>query len=301
MASALREAVELRMRLRGFSPRTHESYIHALEELTQFYGLPLDALTCEEVQRFLDHLITVRKLAWATINVYFSAYRFLYEQVLGWPGKRFSIPPRGRSRTRPGVLSPEETRRLIEATSNLKHRALLSMVYGSGLRVAEVVNVQPVHVDRGRMMLKVCGKGHKERYTLLAAHTLGLLEQHWRCNHPQSYFFFGRERSRPMAIGTAQAIYYQALARSGVRNLGGIHVLRHCFASHALHNGHNIFDIKRWMGHTWLKTTGRYMHVVPGSLRKVVSPLDTLPTEPFVSPITGCAVISPLDTLHDEV
>jgi integrase/recombinase XerD len=276
MASVLREAVELRMRLRGFSPRTHESYIHALKELARFFMRPLDELECSQVQRFLDYLITERKLAHSTINVYFSAFRFLYEQILNWPKKRFTIPRRSRSQTRPGILSREETMRLIEAPPNLKHRALLSMVYGSGLRVSEVVNVMPVHVDRGRLMLKVTGKGNKQRYTILSEHTLALLGEHWRANQPESYFFFGRDKAQPMAVGTAQAIYYQALERSGVRKVGGIHVLRHCFASHALEDGHNVFSIKNWMGHSWLKTTGRYFHLVPGSTRKVISPLDML-------------------------
>jgi integrase/recombinase XerD len=274
--SALREAVCLQMRLRGFSPCTHESYLHAMEQLWAFYRRSLERLSCQEVQRFLDQIITVRKLAWATVNVYFSAYRFLYEQVLKRPPREFSIPPRGRSHTRPKILSREEVRKLITAPRSLKHRALLSMVYGSGLRVSEAVNVQPVHVDRGRMMLLVTGKGHKERYTLLAQHTLKLLEEHWRTNHPRSYFFFGRDKSQPMAVGTAQAIYYQAVQRAGVRRVGGIHTLRHCFASHALQAGHDIFAIKRWLGHTALVTTGRYMHVVPDAARKVVSPLDTL-------------------------
>lgn len=276
MASALREAVELRMRLRSFSPRTHESYIHALEELARFYMRPLEKLNCTQIQRFLDYLITERELAHSTINVYFSAFRFLYEQILNWPKKRFTIPRRSRSQKRPGILSREETMRLIEAPPNLKHRALLSMVYGSGLRVAEVIIVKPVHVDRGRKMLKVTGKGNKERYTVLSEHTLELLGQHWRANQPEDYFFFGRDKAQPMAIGTAQAIYYQALERSGVRKVGGIHVLRHCFASHALEDGHDVFEIKNWMGHSALKTTGRYFHLVPGSMRKIISPLDML-------------------------
>jgi len=132
--SPLREAVERQMRLRSFSPRTHESYIHALEELARFYWRPLDTLNCAEVQAFLDHLIRERKLAWATINVYFSACRFLYEQVLERPRKQFTIPPRGRSGTRPGVLSPAEVSRILAAPRNLKHRALLRMTFGSGLR-----------------------------------------------------------------------------------------------------------------------------------------------------------------------
>jgi integrase/recombinase XerD len=95
--SALREAVLLQMRLRGFAAKTVDAYIHAMEQLWAFYQRALERLSCEEVQRFLDEVITVRKLAWATVNVYFSAYRFLYEQVLKRSPREFSIPRRGRS------------------------------------------------------------------------------------------------------------------------------------------------------------------------------------------------------------
>jgi integrase/recombinase XerD len=277
--SALRKAVELEMRLRGLSPKTHQSYIHAMEELAKFYGLALETLVCAQVQGFLDHLITVRKLAWSTINVYFSAYRFLYTQVLRRTALEFSIPPRGRSGKRPSILSREEVMKLIESPPNVKHRALLSMVYGSGLRVSEVVKAHPIDVDRGRMMLKVSGKGHKERYTILSTHTMKLLEEHWRANWPESFFFSGRDTSAPLPICTAQSIYYAALKRSGVRKVGGIHTLRHCFASHALEDGHDIFCIKRWLGHSMLITTGGYIHTVPGTLRNIPSPADTFHRE----------------------
>ena len=277
MASALRESVELEMRLRGFSPRTHQSYIHALEELARRYRRPLDTLECAEVQAYLDHLISERKLAWATVNVYFSAYRFLYEQVLRRPAKAFRIPRRGRSGKRPGVLSPDEVARLVFSTPNLKHRALLATVCGSGLRVSEAVRVRPRHVDRGRMMLRVeNGKGHKDRYTILAARSLELLGDLWRACGPFEYFFHGRDKARPMSVGTAQAIYGQALERSGVRRVGGIHVLRHCFATFLMEQGVDVYAIKRWMGHRAIVTTGRYMHVRAERLRAIRSPLDTL-------------------------
>ena len=278
MASALRDAVELRMRLRGFSPRTHESYIHALEELARHYRQPLDTLTCNQVQLFLDQLIRERRLAWATVNVYFSACRFLYEQVLGWPRKRFSIPRRGRSGTQPGVLSPEEVDRLIRSPVQLKHRALLATTFASGLRVSEVVALKPVHIDRGRMMLHVQqGKGHKDRYTLLGGQSLDLLGDLWRAQGPFEYFFHGRDKAAPMSIGTAQAIYYRALERSGVRKVGGIHVLRHCFATFLMEAGVDIYAIRQWMGHRSINTTGRYMHVRAEHVRNIRSPIDRLP------------------------
>jgi len=278
--SALREAVLLEMRLRGFAAKTVDAYIHAMEQLWAFYRRSLEGLSCQEVQRFLDEVITVRKLAWATVNVYFSAYRFLYEQVLKRPVRAFSIPRRGRSGKRPGVLSREEVKRVIAAPRNLKHQALLAMTYGSGLRVSEAVRVRIADIDRGRMMLRVVqGKGHKDRYTVLSRQALTLLETLWHREHPEEFFFTGQDGIRPICVGTAQSIYYTALQRSGVRRVGGIHVLRHCFATHAMEAHVDIYTIKRWMGHRALVTTGRYMHVTAEHLAQVKSPLDTFPDE----------------------
>lgn len=277
MASELRDEVLLYMRLRGFSPRTVDSYIHAYEALARYYWKALDLLTCQQVQEFLDYLVTQRKLAWATINVYFSAYRLLYEQVLDWDRRQFSIPPRGRSGKRPGVLSPQEVLRILEAPKNIKHRALLAMTYGSGLRVSEVVRLRIGDIDSGRQMVRVeQGKGHKDRYTVLSVNALELLQEHRLVNRPTHYLFFGRDKNRPMSIGTAQSIYNQAVEKSGVRRVGGIHVLRHCFATHLMEAGADIYVIKRWMGHRSLVTTGRYMHVRREHLMSVVSPADTL-------------------------
>ena len=275
--SALREAVLLQMRLRGFAAKTVDAYIHAMEQLWVFYRRSLEGLSCEEVQRFLDEVITVRKLAWATVNVYFSAYRFLYTQVLKRPDHQFSIPRRGRSGKRPGVLNRQEVERLIATPRNVKHRALLGMAYGSGLRVSEVVRVKLADIDCGRMMLRVeQGKGHKDRYTVLSSRALQLLEELWRVCRPAEFFFTGQDGIRPICAGTAQAVYYAALRTSGVRRVGGIHVLRHCFATHAMENGVDIYTIRRWMGHTSLVTTGRYMHVTAEHLATIKSPLDTL-------------------------
>ena len=275
--SVLREAVLLQMRLRGFAAKTMEAYLHAMEQLWAFYRRSLERLSCEEVQRFLDEVITVRQLAWATVNVYFSAYRFLYEQVLKRSAVEFSIPPRGRSGKRPGVLNRQEIERLIETPRNVKHRALLGMTYGSGLRVSEVVRVKIADIDRGRMMLRVeQGKGHRDRYTVLSSRALALLEELWRRDRPAQFFFTGQDGLRPISDGTAQAVYYAALRISGVRRVGGIHVLRHCFATHAMEAGTDIYTIRRWMGHTSLVTTGRYMHVTAEHLATIKSPLDTL-------------------------
>ena len=132
-------------------------------------------------------------------------------------------------------------------------------------------------IDRGRMMLRVeQGKGHRDRYTVLSSRALKLLEDLWRRERPGTFFFTGRDSLHPICDGTAQAVYYAALRTSGVRRVGGIHVLRHCFATHAMEAGTDIYTIRRWMGHTSLVTTGRYMHVTAEHLATIKSPLDTL-------------------------
>jgi site-specific recombinase XerD len=265
------------MRVRQFSPRTEESYLHTISLLWAHYRRSPERLTCEDVVAFLEHCVTVRKLERSTINVYFQACRFLYEQVLRRDRVSFQLPRRSRPKTRPQILSPEECRRLINAPEHLKHRALLHMVYGSGLRVSEVIRLLPRHIESGRMMVFVqAGKGHKDRYTVLAKAALRVLREYWRAYRPPHWLFPGRLTSSPMSEATALRVYHQALERSGVRNVGGIHTLRHCFATHAMENGMDIYVLKRLLGHTSIQTTSRYMHVREERLRQVVSPVDVL-------------------------
>lgn len=279
--SPLQQAVLRQMRLRGFASNSVVAYIHAMKELCRFYRRPLETLSCAEVQLFLEDLIISRKWAWSTVNVYFSAFRFLYGQVLKRPVCEFSIPQRGRSGRRPGVLSQEEVARVLAAPRLLRYRALLAMTYGSGLRVSEAIRVRIADVDRGRMMLFVkAGKGHKDRYTVLSSCALKLLEDLWRAEHPTEYFFASGQGNKHVCIGTAQRVYYEALRVSGVRHVGGIHVLRHCFATHLMEDRVDVYTIKRWMGHTSLVTTGRYTHVTSSHMAGIRSPLDTAPGAP---------------------
>ena len=268
------------MTLRGFSPRTHESYLHAMIELARYYRRSPDQLSNEEIQAFLVHVITVRRLAWSTVNVYFSAYRCFYEKVLRWDRADFHIPPRGRSHHRPFVLSRQTVKQILQAPRNLKHRALLAMVYGSGLRVSEVCCLRPHHIESSpdRMMVRIeQGKGHKDRYTILSQTALDILRTYWRAYRPGPWLFFGRDKLQPMCSGTALQVYNQACSRAGVIETHGIHSLRHAFATHLMENGVPLFTIKRWMGHSALATTAGYCHVTSEHLRSVISPLDCLP------------------------
>jgi len=275
----LRERFQRHMRLKGLADKTRDSYERALLDLTREYKVAPDTLSNGQIQAHLDHLLQKKHLAWATMNVRVSALRLFYGEILKRPVAEFSLPPRGRSKKRPVVLSRDTVRRILETPASLKHRALLTLVYGSGLRVSEVVRLKPRHIESSpeRMMVRVeQGKGRKDRYTLLSRRSLKLLRDYWRKYQPTDWLFFGFDRSKPMSIGTAQMIYKKAYKKAGQNNLHGIHGLRHAFATHLLEQGTDLLVIKRCLGHSALSTTAQYCHLSAAHFRNVRSPADTL-------------------------
>ncbi len=128
------------------------------------------------------------------------------------------------------LLSKEEVVQLLDVSPNIKHRALLATVYGSGLRVSEVVKLRPEHLDSNRMTIRIeQGKGRKDRYTVLSSYCLELLREYWRRMNPADWLFFGRNKDKPMPVGTAQTIFYNAKKAAGITKGKGIHTLGHCF------------------------------------------------------------------------
>ena len=131
--------------------------------------------------------------------------------------------------------------------------------------------------DSDRMTVRIeQSKGRKDRYSVLSRYCLELLRKYWRTAQPEEWMFFGRDKGRPLPINTAQRIFYNAKKTLGISKSGGIHTLRHCFATHALEAGVEIYIIKRWMGHSSLKTTYKYIHLCPDYLSKAENPLDLM-------------------------
>ncbi len=279
MSSPLRTQFINYLTLQRRSPKTKEAYISAVYGLARHYMTSPDKLSDKQIQDYLRYLIEKRKLAWSTCNVVFSGLICFYKNVLNRNKTVFSIPPRPRSKKIPMVLSVEEIQRLLNSVSNLKHRALLMITYSAGLRVAEVVNLKVHHIesDSSRMMIRIeNGKGQKDRYTILSPKVLKVLKEYWKEYRPKEWLFFGSNINKPMPIGTAQKIYYSAKKKAGITKGRGIHTLRHCFASHMLWNGEDIYTIKRLLGHSSIKTTYKYLHVTRQQIAAVISPLDML-------------------------
>lgn len=265
------------MILRGMSVRTQDSYVRAVSQLAAFYNRPPDQIADEEVQAYLVHLISTRKLSWSSCNVAVYGLRFFYHQTLRREKTSFHIPgPRKPSRL-PEILSREEVARLFAHTSLPRYRALLMTVYSAGLRVSEVVHLQVQHIDSDRMTIRVeQGKGAQDRYTLLSARLLVELRNYWRLEQPRLWLFPQRVSPRPMNTTTAQRIYIAAKKRAGIKKAGSIHALRHAFATHLLESGTDLNTIQRLLGHHHISSTMRYLHLTQKNVTNRRSPLDLL-------------------------
>lgn len=276
MTTALRERTINTLKLGHYAERTIHTYIDWLIRLSEHYQCSPAELSNEQVQAYLLYLIEERGLAWSTVNQALSAFRFLYEKVLYQPGVKLRVPARRKVTRRALVFSPDQIRSLLDAAQNPKHRALLMTTYGAGLRVSEVVRLRPEHIESSRHLIRVeQAKGSKDRYTVLPDRLLEELRNYWRVLHPAQWLFFGRDRSRPMPIGSAQKIFYLIRQRAGL-SAGSMHTLRHSFATHMLENGGDIFEIKRLLGHSAIATTSGYIHISKKHLCEITSPLDRL-------------------------
>lgn len=272
----LRQQMQSDMVLRGLAQRTQESYIAAVVGVARYYHRSPDQLSQHEIQQYLLHLIEERKLAWSSTNQAACALRFFFHVTLKQPAATFIIPARKAPKQLPEILSREEVDRILASCINLKHRTMLMTTYAAGLRVSETCKLTVSDIDSRRMMLRVVnGKGGKDRYTLLSPRLLDTLRQYWRATHPAVWLFARGDETAPIDVKTTQKVYYRAKERAGIAKQGGIHSLRHAFATHLLEAGVDLHTIKELMGHDQISTTERYLH-----LRQQVahsdSPLDLL-------------------------
>ena len=275
---ALRQRMDQDMVLRGMAATTRQAYLTAVVGLTRYYRRSPEELTEQEVQRYLLHLIEERKLAWSSCNIVTHGLRFFYHVTLKRPQTDFCIPRRRAPQRLPEILSREEVARLIERTRNPKHRVLLMLTYGAGLRVSEVVHLRSRDIDSERMAIRIeQAKGAKDRYSLLSARMLEELRNYWKAYRPGEWLF-AKERvpDEPMSAHTAQKIFYAAKRRAEITKRCGIHGLRHAFATHLLESGADSHTIQRLLGHGRISTTLRYFHLAQKDLTRTRSPLDLL-------------------------
>ena len=273
--SELRDRMIRDMTGRGVAPRTHKAYIAAVVRLAKHYRRSPNEITNDEVQTYLAHLIQERKLSWSTCRQAANACRFLYHVTLNHPRTAFHVPLPKPPQKLPEILSQEEVWRLLTVPAQPRHRLLLLTVYAAGLRGSEVIALKVSAIDADRMTMRIeQGKGAKDRDVPLAARLLRELRAYWQTAPPRVWLVANRQGTRPSDITVAQKISTLAKLRAGIVKQGGIHALRHAFATHRLEAGVDLHTVQRRLGHRQISTTMRYCHLSQGRLVGTRSPLD---------------------------
>jgi site-specific recombinase XerD len=268
------------LRLRGLSPVTQRMYLGCAARFVAYHHQSPTTLGATDVRAFLDHLVRVRRASPSTHAVYVAALHFLYRVTLDRPDvvQRLAYPRRAGQRL-PEILSPAEIAQLLAAVRSLKHRAMVMILYGAGLRVSEVCALVPTDIDSQRMLIRVrAGKGDKDRYVMLSPRLLATLRAYWRQRPPRGPYLFPSPRpGQPLSRKAVWHVLRRAARRARLRKRVTPHGLRHCFATHLLEAGTDIRVIQVLLGHRSLRTTARYVLVSRHHVGTVTSPLDALP------------------------
>jgi len=273
-----REQMQRDMVLRNLSPKTQYMYHNAARAIEDHFGRPPDQLNEDEVKSFLVSIVEDRRLSQSSLKITYSALRFLYETTLkkGWVIDKIPYPKTVKAL--PHVLDRSEVRRIIEAATNLRQKAMLMLTYSAGLRAKETARLRITDIDSKRMLIRVeQGKGNKDRYTLLSQTALETLRQYWKEFRPKVWLFPGANPENYVSVSYIQVGFKRAKKKAGITKPATCHTLRHSFATHLLEAGVDLHTIQVLLGHSSIRTTTVYLHVSKKGLAKVVSPLDLNP------------------------
>lgn len=266
------------MKLKGLDPNTMKAYRIYLQDLANYHRKSPAVLNNDQIRGYLLHLLKERELSESTINVAYCSILFFQKHVLGQKNVADRICRMKRPRKLPVVLDTEEVRRILDLTTNVKHRAILLTIYSAGLRVGEAMNLKVSDIDSRRMQIFIrCAKGKKDRYALLSEKTLEYLRIYWKQFRPDDWLFASaRDRSVPYSARSVQQVFNAVVQRAGILKKVSVHTLRHSFATHLLEHGTGIHHIQLLLGHQSSKTTEIYLHVQRKDLLSIRSPLDLI-------------------------
>jgi len=278
--SPLRQRMIEDMTARHFAEKVQKDYIRYVKNFTAFLGRSPETATSEDLRLFQLHM-TRNHVSPASINCAIVALRFFFKVTLERDDLVRRLTFVREPRKAPIVLSPEEVARLLEAAPGVKYKAALSVAYGAGLRVSEVVALKVFDIDSQRMTLRVeQGKGDKDRYVMLSPQLLELLRDWWRVARPRAWLFPGLDPVNPMTARQLNRACHAAAQTAGIAKRVSPHTLRHSFATHLLEQNVDIRVIQVLLGHAKLDTTALYTRVAVNTIRDVTSPLERLSLNP---------------------
>lgn len=263
--------------MKAYSASTMHHYRQEFQKLLMLLGeMDVSGLTTEQVKSYLLWLITKKGYGESHANTAVNAIKFYFEKVLMMPRVVYDLPRPKKPLVLPKVMGKEAITRIIRLEDNLKHQAMLMLAYAAGLRVSEIVALKLADIDSDRMCINVRrAKGKKDRVVALSPVLLEHLRDYYRSYRPKEWLFEGQGGGQYSAR-SVQQVFKDAKARAGVKTPGGIHTMRHSYATHLLESGTDIRFIKDLLGHNSLGTTLRYTHVSLRHITQIKSPLDDL-------------------------
>ena len=265
-----------KLEFKRYSINTARTYISCFEKfMNAFKKHELIEISEEDIQQYLNHLAQ-KGVSTSQLNQTINSIKFYYELILQMPNRFYIIERPFKEQTLPKVLSKEEVFKIIDATTNIKHKCVLSLLYSSGLRRQELLNLRISDIDSKRMMITIKqAKGKKDRVTVLSTKVLEDLRTYVKEWKPVNYLFEGKrgEKYSPSSVG---AIIKKAAKKAKINKKVTPHMLRHSFATHLLESGTDLRYIQTLLGHTSSKTTEIYTQVSLGHMQKIKSPFDSL-------------------------
>lgn len=277
----IRDRMTADLKIGGYSEGTQKIYVqYAAQFVRHFQRSPME-MGADEIRAFLLHMVTERQLSRETVRITRAALRFLYSVTLRRPVEVDWIPVPRHQKRLPEVLSGTEVARLLEGVHSLKYRSILEAMYAGGLRISEACSLQVQDIDSKRGMIRVRGKGDRERLTVLSGRLLMDLREYWMEFRPgggEDYLFPGQRRGHFLSPGSVRTVFRKAAVEAKLRGNVTPHSLRHSFATHLIELGVDVTVVQALLGHRSLTTTERYIHVSTEQILRTRSPFDLLGT-----------------------
>lgn len=263
--------------IKRYSYSTIKSYSNALKNfLDAFPGSEPSQINVTQIEHFINSMVVDKNISQAYQKVLVAAIKMFYNEMLRKNYNLNYLFPDRTEKKLPVILDVSEIKAMLDSIQNLKHKAILSLIYSAGLRVSEAIEMKVSDIDSKRMLIRVRqAKGKKDRYVMLSEKLLFLLREYYKEYKPKEYLFEGQKGSK-YSSRSIQSIFRQALKKANVQKKASVHTLRHSFATHLLEAGTDIRIIQQLLGHNSIKTTQIYTQVSNSKISKVKSPLDFL-------------------------
>jgi len=252
-------------------------YTHILDFLKYLNGKPTEEINNRDVETFIEDVCIPRKYAISTHRQIIGAMKHFKHLFTECAIDETQLELPQKTRYLPTVLSKEEVIEIIRSTKNLKHRAVLAMIYASGLRISELINLELRDIDVRRYQIFIRNsKGRKDRYVIMAKSLIPLLNNYIFTYKPVKYFVEGADPGTKYTAGSVRNFLRKSCEVAGIKKKVTPHTLRHCYATHLLENGVDLRYIQELLGHSKPETTMIYTHVATKNLLKIESPLDKI-------------------------